>query len=459
MARELAGDGTYVDVYEGNVDEMAAGWMAGRNVWLEKFDSTMELVEQLKDDVQDAITTLEETASSADLPTGWQDILRNVIIGEVESITKDGLIPAPTLSLPDDWPENIPIMGVLREVPNVDLTYTEPDEPDEPDPTLNYTPSAYISNMWDSLFNAVYNGIENGGTGLAEDVEAALFERARQRQRVITAREWQRANDSGASGGWNFANGAQAALLLSSSAELAQQETNINAEVMIKQAELAQVNTHFMVDKGLAIEQLLRQFYLDNERRTLEAQKAVAEFVLTKYSEKIKAYIAKWEGVKISLEAKVQTVDVVLKQNEMILRKYEGEMTGYAAEIDLIAKKIDAVVNGFRGEIDGFKAVIDREAAWWRALTDEQKAKLEKGRLEVEKAATEIRALVEGTVSLNGLRERVLEAVANITAQVLASALAAVHASISHGTSSSSSRTEGWSHSDTITESHSFEEV
>jgi len=101
---------------------------------------------------------------------------------------------------------------------------------------------------------------------------------------------------------------------------------------------------------------------------------------LTKYSEKIKAYIAKWEGVKISLEAKVQTVDVVLKQNEMIIRKYEGEMTGYAAEIDLIAKKIDAVVNGYRGEIDGFKAVIDREAAWWRALTDEQKSRLEKSR-------------------------------------------------------------------------------
>jgi hypothetical protein len=376
----MAGYGTYVDNTEDHVDEMAAGWMAGRNVWLEKFDSTMELVNQLKDDVQTAITTLEETASSADLPTGWQDILRNVVIGEVTAISRDGLPATPTLSLPDDWPENIPILAALKEVPNVDLTYTEPIEPDEPDPTLNYTPGTYISNMWEALFDAVYSGIVNGGTGLAEAVEAAIFERARQRQRATNAREYARMMDGVSSSGFNFAGGAQAGVLLSSSNELAQQEENINAEVMIKQAELAQVNTHFMLDKGLAIEQLLRQFFLDNENRTLEAQKAIAEFVLTKYSEKIKAYIAKWEGVKISLEAKVQTVDVVLKQNEMIIRKYEGEMTGYAAEIDLIAKKIDAVVNGYRGEIDGFKAVIDREAAWWRALTDEQKSRLEKSR-------------------------------------------------------------------------------
>jgi len=454
----LTSDGEYVDVYEGRVDEMAAGWMAGRNVWLEKFDATMELVETLRGDLTEALNELE-TLTRVDLPDNWEDILRDVVIDDVVSITRDGLPATPTLSLPDDWPTDVPILGALKEVPNVDTNFTTPTVPDEPDPTLNWTASSYVSEVWDALFDKVYDGIVNGGTGLDEDVEDAIFERARERQRIINAREYDRAIDAVSSDGFDFAGGAQASILGASIAELAQQDENLNRDVMIKQAELAQVNTHFMLDKGLALEQLLRQFYSDNENRSLDAQKAIADFVLRKYSEKIKAYIAQWEGVKLELEAKMATVEVVLKQNEMILRKFEGEMTGHTAEVDLIAKKIDALVNGYRGEVEGFKAIVDREAAWWRALTEEQRAKIEKNRLELEQAVQEIRALVESTVALNGLREKIAEAVANITAQVLASALAAVHASISHGTSSSSSRQEGWSHSDQLGETHSFDET
>jgi len=454
----ITGDGEYVDVYEGRVDEMAAGWMDGRNVWLEKFDHTMGLVEELRGDLTEALNELE-TLTNVDLPDGWEDILRNVVIDEVEGISRDGLPSAPTIELPDDWPTDIPILGVLKEVPTIDTNFTAPTVPPDPDPTLNWTASSYVSPIWDALFDKVYDGIVNGGTGLADDVEDAIFERARERQRIINAREYSRAMDAASSDGFDFAGGAQASIIGASVAELAQQDENLNRDVMIKQAELAQVNTHFMLDKGLALEQLLRQFYSDNENRSLDAQKAIADFVLRKYSEKIKAYIAQWEGVKLELEAKMATVDVALKQNEMTLRVFEGEMTGHTAEVDLIAKKIDAIVNGYRGEVEGFKAIIDREAAWWRALTEEQRAKIEKNRLDLDQAIAEIRALVDSTVALNGLREKVAEAVANVTAQVLASALAAIHASISHGTSSSSSRQEGWSHSDQLSESHSFEET
>ena len=456
-------DGEYVDIKHGpeRPSGVNAGFVGRRELLLEKYDYIQGLTDSLRDTLISQLATMSTTYASVALPEGWQDRLRNVVIGPVEKISRGALPSRPTLSLPTNWPSegSIPILGYLRPVPDVDLSYTEPTLPDEADPNLDYTQGNYISPIWDKLFNKIYDVLENGGTGLDPEVENDLWNRATERQRRERALAYQRNLDGTGPDGFDFAGGAQAAVLLASDAEWAQQETNLNGEIAIKQADLAYQATQFFTDKALALEQILRQFYSDFENRSLEAKKTVAQFILQKYQSKVLAFQTQWEGIKTMITAKMAAVELIQKQNEVTIRAFEGEMTAYTAMVDLVAKKISALVEGYKGEVTGYAAAVDAEAKWWGALTDQQRTMLEEDRLKLQKEVEEIKALVDSTVALNGLKERIAESIANVTAQVLASALTAIHTSLSHSTNKSESLAEGWSHGDSLSESHSFDET
>ena len=468
MSGQHVADGRFVDVSStaetNHPDDVDAGLVnpaTGAAVLIEKYQFIRDLTSTLKDQIITQLNSLQALYASAILPDGWQDRLRGVTIGPVEEISRGSLPTRPTLSLPDDWPsqDDVPILGYLRPVPDVDLSYTEPTEPDEPDPNLDYTPDTFSSPIFTSLFNKIYDVLENGGTGLDADVEDDLWNRGRERQRRERALAYQQKLDATGADGFEFAGGAQAAILLSSDAEWAQQETNLNAEITIKQADLAYQATQFFTDKALAMEQILLQFFSDFENRSLEAKKTVATFILQKYQEKVRAWQVHWDGIKFGVETKLKAVEVIEKQNDVVVKKFDGEMGAYTALVDLMGKKISALVEGYKGEVTGYASAVDAEAKWWAALTEEQKTKLEADRLELQKEVEEVKALVEATVALNGLKEKISEAIANITAQVLASALTAVHTSLSYSSSKSESLGETWGHSDSLTETHSFEET
>ena len=460
----ITGDGEYVNVYSAeseHPDDIDAGYVGGQNLMLQKYEDVRDLVTRMSGDITDQLETLEELYASAILPDGWQDRLRNVVIGPVTQISRGALPTRPTLNLPDDWPDadDAPILGFLKPVPDVDLSYTEPTLPDQVDPDLNYVPEVYSSAILSPLFDKIYDVLVNGGTGLDSDVEDDIWTRASERQRRERAISYQKMMDATSADGFDFAAGAQAAILLAVDGEWAQQQTNLNGEIAIKQAELAYQATKDFALMGMDLEKIFRQFYSDTENRSLESKKVIAQFVLEKYQVKVTAYKTQWDGIKIGIEAKMAAVDVIVKQNDAMVRKFEGEMSAYQALIDLMAKKISALVEGYKGEVTGYAAAVYAEEKWWTALTEEQRTMLEADKLEMQKEVEEIKALVEATVALNGMKERISEAIANITAQVLASALTAIHTSLSHATSKSESLQEGWSHSDSLSESHSFDET
>ena len=150
---------------------------------------------------------------------------------------------------------------------------------------------------------------------------------------------------------------------------------------------------------------------------------------------------------------------MVLKENLQTFEKFKAEHTSYSSEFDLIIKKIEAIIAGHKGEVDLYRADIDERAAWWRALTDEQKAKIEANRLELEKALGQVKAFIDGTLSLNGLRGDIAKTKGGLLAQILASLLGAINTSFSINHSGSQSKSETVTRSATASETHSFEEV
>jgi hypothetical protein len=347
----------------------------------------------------------------------------------------------------------------MRPIPQQDLTYHKPPLPPDPGGGLNWTASSYTSTILDPFFTIVHDGIVNGGTGLAEAVEAAMIARSRARLKTVNDENWQKGIDAASTSGFGFPGGAAGGLLQTMANIRADQEENLDNDILKIQADLAQVNTHFMLDKGLALEGLFRQFHSDNENRSLDAKKAMAQYVLDKYKTAIEAHNAEVNSCKYENDAKISMVELVLKERDAILAKFNAKMTAFTSEVDLVDKKVGVIVKGFEGEVNVYRAQIDDRAAWWKALTEEQKVEVEANRLELEKAIAQVKAFIDGTLSYNGLRGELTKAKAGLLAQVLASCLGAFNMSFSVNNTASKGQTEHYGHSESVTETHTFEEV
>jgi len=453
------GNGTYVDVQDGSVEDVDYGWVAGRQLFGDTWTAALGTIAEQKAELTTAIEEMDELMLTQ-LPANYRTVLDNVTIDTVDPITDTTGRPVkPVLNLPDEWPDagDIPILGYLRPVPQQDLTYTKPTVPADPGGGLNWTAGAYTSTILDPFFNAIYNGIVNGGTAIEASVITAMKDRARAGLKTVNDENWQKGIDVASTSGFGFPGGAAGAVLTTMANIRADQEENLERDIIKIEFDLTHATKLFMLDKGLALEQLFRQFFKDNEDRSLDAKKAMAQYVLDKYKAAVQIYIAQWEGVKAEIQAKIAVVDLVLKENQMMLEKFKAQMTAYTAEIDLVAKKISAIVEGYRGEVDGYRAEIDERAAWWRALTDKQKAKIEANRLELEKAIAQVKAFIDGTLSMNGLRGELSKTKGGLLAQVLASCLGAFNASFSINQSGSESKSETHSFSAGITESKNYD--
>ena len=135
---------------------------------------------------------------------------------------------------------------------------------------------------------------------------------------------------------------------------------------------------------------------------------------------------------------------------------YRVSTDGAIAQTEQISKERSSLVEGYKGEVEAYRATVQAQADWYRALTDADKAKLEKSRLEIERAAEIVKAYLQSTVSVNGLRADIIKAMSNVSAQVLAAALNAINTTIGHTTSYGEDRSERISRSESVDENHNY---
>ena len=454
----MAGDGEFVDVDEGNVDEMAAGYAGGRNVLIEKYDQTFTLVEDMKTQVNTYLGELNDTLTSISMPAGWQDIIGDVVIDDVAGISFNGISPPGALSLPGFEEVVFPLAPVLKTSPAISLDYTTPVKPADVNPALGYSETPYTSEMWLDLFTKVHDGLLVGGSGLGAAIEAGIWDRGRERQRVENESAFLTATRELGSRAIPFPQLAKRSIEQRMAAEVLRQNTVLNSDIATKQAELAQTNTNFLLDKAIQLEQILREFNQNSGRLSLEAKKAAAQLIIENYAEKIKAFIAEKQGNTEEIKAKVAVMEAYAADNKVVVDSFRAQTDGAIAQTEQISKERSSLVEAHKVDGDVYASKVRAQADLYNALTENQKAKLEKSRLELEKAVQEVKALLDSTVSINALREKILDAISNIAAQVLASALNAVNTSIGHSTSATESRGEHWQHSDSVNETHGFTE-
>lgn len=435
-----------------SVDEPEAGYVGGENVILDQVTMSGALVETYATRITEIADALDTTLQSALKPVGWDTVLDGVVIGDVGQL-EIGNIPAPgSMVLPGFTGVIFPTCGTLSNPPAVTLDYTAPVAPEDENPTLAYTPATYTSDMWLSLFNRVQDAIDNGGSGIDPDVEAALHARDTERKRIANEKAYAVASANIASRALSFPQLAMANLDARMAGEILRQEHASSNEIVIASGDLAQKNSQFAVTTGLDIEKMLRAFHEVQEKLTLAGRQAVAEFVLKKYAERAQVFIAKWQGIAAEMRAKVDAANVVVSVNTAIIEKFKAEMQGAIGNVEMISKERESIGKLAGIEADVYKTKVEAVKAWYDALTENQKAQLQKAALELQKAEAELKFLSDNQRDITTTRKEILSTLGQIFAQVMASALNTVQTSVGHTTSRSAGISENISHGEQISE-------
>jgi hypothetical protein len=312
--------------------------------------------------------------------------------------------------------------------------------------------------MYTALYNSIYAYIQDPTLGIPSTVWDAMKARAMYAHSQATAEKY--AADMRAAGatGFNFADGQIAGIQQDASKSILDKDDDVENSILIQASDLAQKMQMFAIDKGVALEQILRDFYDKWENRSLDSKKTIANFVLQVYSEGIKAYIAEWEGIKTELEAKTSVVELVYKENALIIEGFKANASAYVSKVEAVSKQIEGIVRGFEGEVAGYEAETKALTAYYNSLTEQEKSYIALADIKLRKATAELEYLLKSKLSYDQLKATIAEGQAKVAQQAVSGALNAVNASASLGYTGSESTAEHWSHNDSINESHAFEE-
>jgi hypothetical protein len=237
--------GDYVDRINISVDQMeetnvspsTAGYVGGENIILQQFNGITLLVDEMKA-----------------LVIGYMEALNNLLS---------------TVTMPDGWDEALAAITVTP-IPAVDLSGV-------PTPRLPVDTAA----MWEAIFDKISADLINGGSGLGAAVEAALYQRDADRKQAANEEAYNLAISDIASRALSFPQYAMQALANQMAAKILEESHTSSNEIVISQAELAQKNTQFTIEKGggllAEIAKTEAAVYESTVRAMTEWYKAVAE--------------------------------------------------------------------------------------------------------------------------------------------------------------------------------------
>lgn len=312
----------------------------------------------------------------------------------IPTVPTTDLPPIPTIT--DVSIPSPPVYGnpqFTAEVPVDDLTL--------PTIAFNWGESIYNSNLKTKLGDVLYNNLVSGGSGLDEATEQAIYSRATSRLEEEEQKLTDEVSDNVAQRGFDLPPGALITMELEVENKILRSRTDLNNDILVQQSNLAQVNTHFIIQQSANLENILINYHSSVQTRALDAAKFVIEvsikghmLKLENYKAKLGAYqilaqvygirvqaeIAKAEFYKQQIEAAKLSVEVQelyikaylsqLESIKLILETYKLQMEGaniqagidklkldgYATEANAYGIKVNAAAQryeGYRAELAG----------------------------------------------------------------------------------------------------------
>jgi hypothetical protein len=342
--------------------------------------------------------------------------------------------------------------------PVIDLSDLDGTEaPVDINPTYTWTPVAGDSAVYDAVLVRMLADLQAGATGLDPVVEQAIYDRARARQQTAKDTAYQKLNNDISGRGFTLPPGALLSALTDFSAEGFRQDTEINNGIIVSQGDLAQKNSQFMIQQSVALEGLIRQTAMEQDKINLEYLKSKATLLVQDYAERVRAYVAIWEGKKAKVQAQVEALKGVIEGNKGLVDVFKAQYDSLKTRIEAVAAQNKGVTDVYMGRVQAFSEAERAVGIQNQSGIAVLGAKIQAADLELRALIAEAGNSISGYTAEMSVRERVAADMTHVAAQTIASMLSAVSASANLGYTGSTSESKSVSNSASISESHSYE--
>jgi hypothetical protein len=332
------------------------------------------------------LPALPPESPSITLPTAPTDALPEMptdvpTIGDTELPATPSLDLPPVPVLEEVTLPAVPAIQTLTfdaVLPTADLT--------PPEPMFVWNEPTYASDIKDAVRTRLYNDITLGGTGLSAEIEAAIWARAIARLDIELEKEYRQVLSNFQNWNYEFPDGVLASALQEVITESNRRRQDTNRDISIKQAELAQQNTHFAITNGLVFEKQVMDFINLGNQRAFEAAKYTIEAAINIYNAKVAAFVARMEGYKVQ----AQVYEARIRAELAVVELYRAQMEGAKIHGELQMQKVAI----YTSRVQAVATLIDL----YRAQMEGAKIKTEVDRTRIEG----FRALVEAKVAQIG---------------------------------------------------------
>jgi hypothetical protein len=304
-------------------------------------------------------------------------------IGEVElGELRQVVIPdAPTIGWPDI---ETAVLGGM-------LPIAIPSTPEVTFPPISLTPPVYEISpplpwafkvgdviitddpMIQAVIKRLTKNITEGGTGLSEAVETAIWQRDLERNEQQLADTTDKVASMWAKKGFSLPDGMLAHSLSEVQKEYMNKMLDRTREIAIKQAELEQTNLFKSMELAVNLAEKLINMLMRYEELVFRGQEATAKYANEYIDLQIKTYMAMVDAYK----ATAQTYEMIIRGELAKVEVYKAQMEGqkligeinaltvqiYSEETKAISMFLDSYIKGEIARVDAFKAQIEGQKA------------------------------------------------------------------------------------------------
>ena len=247
-----------------------------------------------------------------------------------------------------------------------------------PNPVIQWTEPTYTSELKTAVA-AVLQTMLAGGTGLAPDVENAIWDRLRAREERAGQARIAAAYMELEARGWERPQGVLDALVESIRQDVEAKLNAASRDVAIEQAQLEQKNRQFAVQATLDYERIFTAIFLAITERNFEIAKFHVETEIQVYNLQITAFNVERQVFEAKIAKFRADLDAALAYLKMFEALVEVEKAKAAINVAKV-QAYEAQVKAYGARVEAYKALV--QAAGVHA--DAQKAKADVYRAQIE---------------------------------------------------------------------------
>jgi len=360
------------------------------------------------DDLADEILPYVPIITGVSIPDA--PVAQTVTMPTVPTVTTDFNVPdapastygtAPALvsyELPIYVPPVLPLFN--EAAPTFDTT--------PPSPYIQWVEPVYSSDIQDQI-KIVLGEMLDGGTGLPEPVERAIWQRGREREDDRSDQEVAAAMSQWTTRGFSHPPGQLNNQIIVLRDMTGRKVNELSREVMTKQADLEQKNRQFAVQYGIDYERVFTAVFLAVVDRnfqiakfTVESQIQLYNMMVTSFNveqqifaQKILLYKAQLDAALYDIkafEAEVSAYKAGAEMNVAMTQAYAEQVKAYSHEVDAYSSLVKAetekanlqriTVELYKAQVEGVVAQIQAQREVFLAYDSKIKGETSKVQLE-----------------------------------------------------------------------------